>query len=197
MTGSQQSQNNTNLQINDHWLSGARVCRSENVDARPPACEVDTIVIHCISLPPGEYGVDHIDALFTNSLDPAIHPYFKSIHRLKVSAHLLIDRRGVLTQYVGFDQRAWHAGESSFQGRVRCNDFSIGIELEGTDDSAFEASQYITLARVVTSLHREYLTLNPQNLVGHSDIAPGRKTDPGPGFDWGKLHQLIAFARYL
>jgi len=197
MTYSHQRQNNTNLRIVDHWLTDARVCRSENADARPQDCEIDTVVIHSISLPPGEYGGAHIDALFTNKLDPAGHPYFDCIHELKVSAHLLINRRGALTQYVGFDQRAWHAGESTFQGRERCNDFSIGIELEGTDDSAFEAPQYIALARVITLLRREYSTLHPKHLVGHSDIAPGRKTDPGPGFDWSKLNRLLAFTQYL
>lgn len=176
--------------INQHWLTGASHCLSPNFDERPE-CAIDTVVVHNISLPPGEFGGCHIDELFTNTLDPATHPYFVEICDLKVSAHLLVSRAAVVTQFVAFDKRAWHAGLSSFNGRERVNDFSIGIELEGTDDVPYEAAQYECLARLVLSLSSAYPEIVSGNLIGHSDISPGRKTDPGPAFDWPRLYGLL------
>jgi AmpD protein len=154
--------------------------------------EADLIVVHGISLPPGEFGGPWVDQLFTNTLPPQAHPYFATIADRQVSAHLLIDRHGRLTQYVPFHLRAWHAGESSYAGREACNDFSIGIELEGTDTLAYEEHQYHALAHVVGALCRAYRRLSPARITGHSDIAPGRKTDPGIAFDWPRLRTLVA-----
>jgi AmpD protein len=145
--------------------------------------------VHGISLPPGEFGGDAIERLFTNRLDPSGHPYFASIASLKVSAHFLIRRDGELAQFVGCNERAWHAGVSSWRGRERCNDYSVGIELEGTDDIPYAAAQYTKLARVVRALRRAYPIAE---VVGHNDVAPGRKTDPGPAFDWARLRRLLA-----
>lgn len=164
---------------------------SPNADARPQDTDIRLIVIHSISLPPGEYGGPWIEKLFTNQLPANAHPYFEEIHRLQVSAHVLIRRDGSVKQFVPFDQRAWHAGQSCYQGDEACNDFSIGIELEGTDDSAFEDIQYRKLAELIVSLEQTYPEINRQRVTGHSDIAPGRKTDPGSGFDWDKLNQLL------
>lgn len=169
-------------------LREARQVASPNYDERPEGEELQLIVVHNISLPPGEYGGPWIDALFTNSLDPDAHPYFAGIHQLRVSSHLLIRRDGELVQYVPFHCRAWHAGVSSYRGRERCNDFSIGIELEGSDEQAYEPVQYRVLAKVIAALEKAYPTLSRERLTGHSDIAPGRKTDPGPGFEWETLH---------
>ncbi len=155
---------------------------------------VDLVVVHGISLPPGEFGGPWIDALFTNTLDPDAHPYFRAIADLRVSAHLLIRRDGDLAQYVPFHRRAWHAGASNFAGRSRCNDFSIGIELEGADRIPYDDRQYSRLAAVVAVLRTTYPTLAPDRLVGHADIAPGRKTDPGPAFDWARLRRLLGDA---
>ena len=174
------------------WLRAARRVESPNCDARPPGIRADLIVIHGISLPPGEFGGPWIDRLFTNSLPPEEHPYFAEVADRRVSAHLLIDRRGRITQYVPFQQRAWHAGDSSYAGRAACNDFSIGIELEGTDSTPYDDAQYVALARVICTLVEAYPDLRPARLAGHSDIAPGRKTDPGPSFDWPRLKTLIA-----
>jgi len=180
--------------IENHWFVQARHCSSPNYDERPD-CAIDTIVIHNISLPPGEFGKPYIEQLFTNCLNPQVHEYFVAIHELKVSAHLLIDRNGLITQFVGFDKRAWHAGVSSYQGRERFNDFSIGIELEGTDWQPYDASQYETLARVILALQGTYPDIRRDNLVGHSTISTGRKTDPGPSFEWSRLTGLLtAFA---
>ncbi|MCW9029287.1 MAG: 1,6-anhydro-N-acetylmuramyl-L-alanine amidase AmpD [Kangiella sp.] len=165
---------------------------SPNCDERPDNEAPTLIVIHGISLPPGEYGGPWIDALFTNSLDPHAHPYFAEIHQLRVSSHLLIRRDGELVQYVPFNQRAWHAGLSSYEGRERCNDFSIGIELEGTDDEPYEPAQYQVLAECVAALLTAYPQLSAGRIAGHSDIAPGRKTDPGPHFDWPRFRQRLA-----
>jgi AmpD protein len=164
---------------------------SPNCDARPDGCPpVDLLVIHAISLPPGEYGGPWIDALFRNRLPSDLHPYFAEVHALRVSAHLLVDRAGRAVQYVPLDRRAWHAGESSFAGRARCNDFSIGIELEGLPGVRFTAAQYETLAALVVAIRGAFPTIGPDRVVGHSDIAPGRKQDPGPTFDWGHLRRL-------
>lgn len=172
-------------------LEGARQCPSPNFDARPVGAEIELVVVHGISLPPGEFGGPWIDALFTNALDADTHDYFRGICHLKVSAHLLITRAGEIVQYVPFTQRAWHAGQSCYAGRGACNDFSIGIELEGTDDAPYADRQYTTLARVIRALMAAYPGIGPERIVGHSDIAPGRKTDPGPAFDWAHLHMLL------
>jgi len=177
--------------LDNHWLTGVRHCPSPNYDKRPD-CAVDSIVVHNISLPPGEFGGGHIDELFCNKLDPHFHPYFAEIKHLEVSAHVLIDRQGDITQFVGFDQRAWHAGQSCFRGRERFNDFSIGIELEGTDDLPFQPHQYFRLAQIILVLRKAYPAIVDENIIGHSTIAPGRKTDPGPAFEWSRLHQLLA-----
>jgi AmpD protein len=175
------------------WLLAARRVDSPNCDDRPPGLAPDLVVIHGISLPPGEFGGPWIDALFTNSLPPAGHPYFEQLVALRVSAHVLVRRDGELVQYVPFHRRAWHAGQSSWRGRERCNDFSIGIELEGTDASAYESVQYVVLARLVAELFRRYPSLSPDRVVGHSDVAPGRKTDPGIAFDWPLLRGLLRY----
>ncbi|HWU83120.1 MAG TPA: 1,6-anhydro-N-acetylmuramyl-L-alanine amidase AmpD [Methylophilaceae bacterium] len=157
---------------------------SPNRDDRPVAEEIVLAVIHNISLPPGEYGGEGIIELFTNRLDPTAHPYYATIHQLRVSAHFLIRRDGQLVQFVPCGERAWHAGVSNWRGRERCNDFSVGIELEGCDEDAFEAPQYLTLNRLLAGLKQRYPI---RDVVGHSEIAPGRKTDPGPYFDWSQV----------
>ncbi len=172
-------------------LSGVRQVASPNFDARPAGMPVDLLIVHGISLPPGEYGGAWIDQLFTNTLPWDAHPYFKQIEGMKVSSHLLIRRDGEVVQYVPFHARAWHAGVSNYCGRERCNDFSIGIELEGSDDAPYEAEQYRELARVVLALCAAYPALSLQRLVGHSDVAPGRKIDPGESFDWLRLRALL------
>lgn len=164
---------------------------SPNHDARPDEYDIAGIVIHNISLPPGEFGGGWIDDLFLNQLDPAAHPYFATISELEVSSHVLIRRDGSVIQYVPFHRRAWHAGASNWDGRERCNDFTIGIELEGSDDQYFELVQYQQLAEVVASLCECYQDLNTQQIKGHSDLSPGRKTDPGAYFDWEKLYTLL------
>jgi AmpD protein len=152
---------------------------------------VDLVVVHGISLPPGSFRVAAVDALFTNALDPAEHPYFHSIASLRVSAHLLIARQGSITQYVPFRLRAWHAGASSFEGRTRCNDYSIGIELLGCDDVPYTKAQYVALAKVLKVLMTSFPGITETRIVGHCDVAPGRKTDPGPAFDWHRLRTLL------
>lgn len=174
-----------------HRLHGARQVDSPNFDARPAGCCPELIVIHGISLPPGCYGGTAIDRLFTNRLDPQEHPYFAAIAGHRVSSHLLIRRDGELVQYVPFDLRAWHAGESCFRGRRACNDFSIGIELEGQDEEAYTPVQYERLTEVVAVLMRAYPGLTLEAITGHSDIAPGRKTDPGPAFDWADFRARL------
>lgn len=167
-----------------------RIVDSPNHDERPAGVAVTLVVLHSISLPPGEYGGEHIERLFTNRLDPAAHPYFRDVHALRVSSHFLIRRDGELVQFVPVERRAWHAGASCWRGRSACNDFSVGIELEGTDDSPFEDPQYAALARLLMDLQSR---LALRDIVGHSDIAPGRKTDPGAQLDWLRL--LAALAR--
>jgi AmpD protein len=176
-------------------LQGARYLASPNCDLRPGGETPSLLVIHGISLPPGEDGGPWIDALFSNSLDPQAHPYFAEIYQLRVSSHLLIRRDGEVVQYVPFGERAWHAGVSSYRGRERCNDFSIGIELEGTDDEPYEAVQYRVLAECLVALLEAYPELNVERITGHNEIAPGRKSDPGPHFDWNHLHRLLEKAR--
>lgn len=167
-------------------LPEAALCLSPNCDPRPPGTAIDLLVIHNISLPPGEFGGPWIEDLFHNRLNPEAHPYFRDIADLRVSSHLLIRRGGELRQYVPLTLRAWHAGLSNFQGREGCNDFSIGIELEGTDDLPYTERQYEVLASVTRRLLTAFPGLTPERITGHSDIAPGRKTDPGPAFDWAR-----------
>lgn len=177
--------------IVDGWLTGATRCQTSHRDERPDPADISLIVLHCISLPPGEFGGDWIDRLFSGCLPATHHPYFATLHGLRVSAHLLIRRDGSLTQYVPFQQRAWHAGVSCYEGRERCNDFSIGIELEGTETLPYQPMQYQVLTATLTTLIQHYPGLSTQRIVGHSDIAPGRKTDPGTGFDWPLLFSQL------
>jgi AmpD protein len=169
-----------------------RVVDSPNQDERPPGSEITLVVLHSISLPPGEYGGDAIERLFTNRLDPDAHPYFREIQGMKVSAHFLIRRDGELVQFVPVERRAWHAGVSSWRGRSRCNDFSVGIELEGTDDTPFEEPQYRRLSTLLGDLCR---SVPLKDIATHSDVAPGRKTDPGARFDWDRLLLDLASAQ--
>lgn len=172
----------------DGWLAGARRVVSPNCDARPAAAAVDLVVIHAISLPPGKFGGDGIERLFTGTLDPAADPYYAAICALRVAAHFLVRRDGELIQFVSCARRAWHAGASNWRGRRHCNDFSIGIELEGCDEQPFEPIQYAVLARLIAGIALRYPIAD---IAGHSDIAPDRKTDPGPHFDWRRLHLLL------
>ncbi|MDE2149829.1 MAG: 1,6-anhydro-N-acetylmuramyl-L-alanine amidase AmpD [Gammaproteobacteria bacterium] len=185
--------------INRHRLAGARRCASPHHDARPDAADISLLVIHAISLPPGKFGGarnrDFIDALFCNRLERTAHPYFAQLAGLRVSPHLAIFRDGTVTQYVAFNRRAWHAGESSFDGRAGCNDFSIGIELEGDDVHPFADAQYTSLARVSAAILNAYRNIQPARIVGHADIAPHRKTDPGPYFDWPRFLGELEFPR--
>ena len=169
------------------WLRDARRVASPNFDARPAGTDIDLVVIHAISLPPGRFGGPYVEQLFTNRLDSQAHAYFAGLEGLKVSAHFFIRRDGELVQFVDVFARAWHAGVSSFEGRSRCNDFSIGVELEGCDELPFEDAQYQRLVELIESLYVLVPTLDSARLVGHSDIAPTRKTDPGPYFDWARL----------
>lgn len=176
---------------NDDALEPVRHCISPNYNQRPPATPVDLLVIHNISLPPGQFGGDYIEALFCNRLDCAADPAFAELRELEVSAHLLIDRAGAITQFVSLHDRAWHAGQSCFQERSGCNDFSIGIELEGTDTLPYSDAQYAQLTRVTRLLFDNFPALTPARIVGHSDIAPVRKTDPGPAFDWVRYKRQL------
>ncbi len=173
------------------WLHGARACPSPNYNQRPANAHVSLLVVHNISLPPDHYGTGWVQAFFCNQLDAGAHPYFASIAQLKVSSHLFIERDGSLTQFVSFDDRAWHAGASCFEGQTDCNDFSIGIELEGSDHIAYTEPQYRRLAEVAALLLAQYPGLKESRIVGHEDIAPGRKTDPGPAFDWSHFRALL------
>lgn len=180
-----------NIDIASGLMEGARQTPSPNRDERPAGVLPELIVVHGISLPPGEFGGPWIDRLFTNTLPADAHPYFAAIAGHTVSSHLLIRRSGEVVQYVPFQQRAWHAGASTYEGREKCNDFSIGIELEGADDCAYEPVQYVVLARIVVALCRAYPSLSTDRITGHEHIAPGRKTDPGPAFDWPRLKALV------
>lgn len=175
----------------DGWLAdgqpGVRRVVSPNFDARPEGMPVELLVIHNISLPPDQFGGPGVEQLFTNTLDPAAHPYYAQIADVRVSSHFFIRRDGSLIQFVSCRDRAWHAGASQWQGRTRCNDFSLGVELEGCDTQPFEEAQYATLARLVPALAAAYPL---RAAVGHADIAPGRKTDPGPCFDWSRLPRI-------
>ncbi len=178
-------------QING-WIDGVKHCPSPNYDARPEGVPISLLVVHNISLPPGEFGSDHIGQLFCNCLDPAEHPFFKEIADLKVSSHLLIRRDGEIVQFVPLTARAWHAGVSHFDGCDRCNDFSIGIELEGTDDLPYEPIQYTQLVRLTSLVRSEWPAISSERIVGHDHIAPGRKTDPGQAFDWDAYLTAVA-----
>lgn len=177
--------------IEHGWLRDVRALASPNHDARPAGVAVDMLVVHGITLPPGQFGHGQVDRLFTNTLDETRHPFYADIAALRVSAHLLIERHGRVTQYVSFDDRAWHAGVSQWQGRERVNDFAVGVELEGTDDCLYAPAQYRALAGIAAALMQHYPLMSRQRIVGHSDIAPGRKTDPGPAFDWALFDQQL------
>lgn len=181
----------TPITINQGWLSSARRVPSPNVNTRPAGVTINVLVIHNISLPPEQFGGGYIEQLFTNSLDTAAHPYFATIDGLEVSSHLLITREAEVIQFVPFDQRAWHAGQSCFLGKENCNDFSIGIELEGTDTIPYTDKQYLALAQITKILQQQYTQISHENIVGHNEIAPGRKTDPGESFDWSRYRALL------
>jgi AmpD protein len=169
------------------WLQSVEVFRSPNFDSRPDNAQIKLVVVHGISLPPGEYGGGHIQQFFCNNLDAGLHPYFEEICGMTVSAHCLVERDGNILQFVSFADRAWHAGESQWCGETACNNFSVGIELEGCDDEAYTGAQYLGLAALVRALRSRYPQIEDDAITGHSDIAPGRKTDPGPAFDWDRL----------
>lgn len=181
------------------WLAQAKHCPSPNFNARPATAVVDLLVIHNISLPPGEFGSGHVQQFFANQLDCSAHRYYEEIRELKVSAHFLIERHGQLTQFVAMTERAWHAGRSCFQGRSECNDYSIGVELEGVDDLAYTAEQYRSLVELSALIMHAYPGITPDRIVGHCDIAPDRKTDPGASFDWHayrcELSRYLEFGR--
>lgn len=181
----------TDYCIKSGWLSGAQHCLSPNKNERPDGVDVSLLVIHNISLPPGQFGGGYVQAFFQNCLNTQLHPYFAEIAGLQVSSHLLIERDGKVTQFVGFNERAWHAGASCFAGVANCNDYSIGIELEGTDCEPYSDAQYQQLAKVTRQLLATYPKLSPARITGHEHIAPGRKTDPGPAFDWPRYFSLI------
>lgn len=174
------------------WLQTVEVIQSPNCDARPDNSNIKLIVIHCISLPPMEFGGGYIQQFFCNQLDADAHDYFSSICEMKVSAHCLVERDGNLIQFVSFRDRAWHAGVSQWRGEQNCNDFSIGIELEGSDELNYSDQQYQQLNRLIASLSAAYPEIDSEAVCGHSDIAPGRKTDPGPAFDWQRLDPSFA-----
>jgi N-acetyl-anhydromuramoyl-L-alanine amidase len=185
---------NRGLVIDTHsgLLEQARYVASPNHDERPSGCVPELIIVHGISLPPHEYGGPWIDRLFTNSLPSDAHPYFATIAHLKVSSHVLVRRNGELVQFVPFHLRAWHAGASTYCGRERCNDFSIGIELEGSDEVPYEPIQYRKLAELIVALLKAYPLLSRERIAGHSEVAPGRKTDPGEAFDWRRLRAMLS-----
>jgi len=177
--------------IIDGWLRWAAHCPSPNFNVRPENTDISLLVIHNISLPPGEFGGGYVQKFFQNTLDTNLHPYFSTIAELKVSAHLFIERDGKVTQFVSFDARAWHAGSSSFAGVADCNNYSIGIELEGADDIPYSDAQYRALEKVSRQLLLNYPKLTLERITGHSDVAPGRKTDPGPAFDWQRYRTSL------
>lgn len=191
MTAHSDSQAISTHAIIDGWWQKAFKLPSPNFNARPVEADVSLLVIHNISLPPGDFGGGYIESFFLNELDAAAHPYFKTIADMQVSAHCLIDRRGRVTQFVSFEDRAWHAGRSSFKGRKECNDFGIGVELEGTDHLAYTKEQYASLLELSEALFKTYPKLSLERVVGHSDIAPERKTDPGEAFDWSAYQKAL------
>ena len=171
-------------------IIGVPFIPTPNYDLRPAGIDIDMLVVHCINLPPGDFEKDHVVDFFLNQLDTSLHPFYESVKGLKVSAHCYIPRDGNLLQFVPLHARAWHAGVSQFQGRERCNDYSIGIELEGDEETPYTAAQYSCLSQLTQMLFEAYPNLTPDRVVGHSDIAPGRKTDPGPAFDWAYYRSL-------
>lgn len=177
--------------IKDGWVEDVHKVPSPNFNERPEGMPLDLIVVHSISLPPAEFGTGAILDFFQNRLDPKAHPYYEEIADLKVSSHFLIERQGRIVQFVPTHLRAWHAGESIYEGRKNCNDFSLGIELEGTEDSPFEEIQYQRLVWLIRGLMTHYASLSEDRIVGHSHVAPGRKKDPGEKFDWSHLHRLL------
>jgi len=179
------------LTLSNHLIDQAEVMESPNFSDRPQGIEPSLLVIHNISLPPGEFGDSYIKDFFLNKLDCSIHPYFNEIKDLKVSSHLFINREGQLLQFVDFSKKAWHAGVSEFKGQKECNDFSIGIELEGTDTIPYSSEQYTALVDVTKCLLQHYPSISKDRIVGHKDIAPGRKTDPGDSFDWEGYRNLL------
>ena len=179
------------MKIAQGWLCASTQLLSPNTDPRPDEADISLLVVHNISLPPEQFGGPYIGQLFGNCLDPNQHPYFAEIAHLKVSSHLLIDRSGSIMQFVPFQQRAWHAGVSEFEGRSNCNDFSIGIEMEGADNIAYTDRQYNVLAEVTQVVLQAYPLITTDRIVGHSEIAPGRKTDPGPAFDWPRYKNVL------
>jgi len=179
------------MEINNHWLRPAKIINTPNCDNREDENDISLIVIHCISLPEGKFNTPYIEQLFTNQLQAQSDPSFAEICQLQVSSHIVIHRDGMVSQYVPFNKRAWHAGLSEYQGRTKCNDFSIGIELEGTDCSSYTDPQYSQLSTLIKCLMKTYPKLSIENITGHSDIAPQRKTDPGKCFDWYRLKTEI------
>ena len=184
------------MSIRNHTLANAEFIPSPNKDERPPHCSISLIVIHCISLPAGHFGGNYVTDLFTNQLDTSRHSDFEDLQHTKVSTHVFLKRDGYIMQFVPFNQRAWHAGESEYEGKQNCNDFSIGIELEGVDSGFFTEVQYRMLADVCSALISEYGENLAGHIVGHSDIAPLRKTDPGSAFDWIFFRSLLASVVY-
>jgi len=182
------------IDVESGLIREARQVPSPNFDDRPADCCAELIIVHGISLPPGEFGGEWIDRLFTNTVDPAVHPYFREIFELRVSSHLLIRRDGELVQYVSLAKRAWHAGDSCYQDREKCNDYSIGIELEGTDEIPYANVQYEVLGMMIQALRAAFPSLADAPVVGHHDVAAGRKTDPGPAFDWQRLFARLTAA---
>ena len=182
----------TPVLADDGWVQGLRRVASPNVGPRPAGTTIDLVVVHSISLPPGVYGGDAIERLFTNTLDCDAHPYFDGLRGLQVSAHFVVARDGVATQFVSVRDRAWHAGASSWRGRANCNDYSVGIELEGLEGETFEDVQYVTLAALLRALRARHPI---GSVVGHEHVAPGRKRDPGPGFDWARLRRRLRWER--
>jgi len=183
------------MRLQDGWLEDAQICPSAHFNSRPPGEVVSLLVVHNISLPPGEFGGGHVQQFFCGQLDSSLHPYFTDIADLRVSAHFLIERDGVISQFVNCDQRAWHAGQSCYAGRADCNDFSLGVELEGTDETPYTDAQYQALAELSKALQAAYPAITRQRITGHEFIAPGRKTDPGNAFDWRRyLRSLLAFS---
>jgi len=182
----------TNLCIDEAgWLQSVEVYRSPNFDSRPDNAQIKLVVVHGISLPPGEYGGGHIQQFFCNNLDAELDPYFEEICDMTVSAHCLVERDGNILQFVSFEDRAWHAGESQWRGEPACNNFSIGIELEGCAEASYTGAQYRGLAALVHALRLRYPRIEADAITGHSDIAPGRKTDPGPAFEWGRFKDYL------
>lgn len=175
-----------------HWMQDVRRLESPNADVRPDEEDVSLVVLHGISLPPGRFGTGLAQALFLNELDVGSHPALADLIGVRVSSHLLISRQGEVTQFVPFNRRAWHAGASRYEGRDRCNDYAIGIELEGTDRTAYAEAQYRLLPPLLAALFRRYPALSAARVVGHAEVAPGRKTDPGPAFDWRRLLRALA-----